>query len=862
MKHMVADRSAKGQAIPPRNTRPEAVRTFASPKTPLPRRQWHPNGGHALRAASAVALAIAMFLAIVSQARAGDGIALFPKSISLFGQQARQSLVVEQISGEQCVGQVHDGVKLSSSDEKIVRIEEGVAVPVANGTATLTAQAGNQSADASATVTGMEQPWEWSFANHVVPVFSKAGCNSGACHGALAGKNGFKLTLFGYDPSADYAALVRQAGGRRIVADDPGRSLVLTKPTGAIAHKGGVRFDVGSPEYRAIAEWIAAGAKPPASSDAHLTQLEVLPKRARLAPGATQQLLVRAHFSNGRSEDVTRWVKFTSSNETVAAVDAKGNVKVMGSGEGAISAWYLNRIEMATITAPYAAPGAASDAPPSAAARSGAIHNAIDVPIAGKLADLNLPASSACDDAAFLRRAMLDTIGVLPTPDEVRGFLADASPDKRDRLVDQLLSRPEFVDYWSYRWSDLLLVNSGKLRPPAVKAYYGWIRQKVKSNTPWDALARELVTAQGSTLENGAANFFVLHQDPKDMAEAVSMSMLGMSIGCAKCHNHPLEKWTNDQYYQMASLFARVRSKNLDGDGNLLVFHAAQGELIQPTTGAVQPPRPLDGALVPESAADRRVPLADWLTSPGNPYFTRAIVNRVWANYFGVGLVEKVDDLRLTNPASNEPLLAALAAETVRSGFDLKHLMREILRSAAYQRDSVAAAGSEADRRYYSRYFPRRLSAEVLLDAISQSTGATTEFAGYPQGTRALQLPDSAVASYFLKSFGRAERNITCECERSAEPSMVQVLHLSNGDTVNEKLEAKGNQLDRLLAANTSDLGIIEEMYLSALSRFPSDGERIKLLVVLGQTPQNERRHALEDIYWAILSGKEFLFNH
>jgi hypothetical protein len=376
-------------------------------------------------------------------------------------------------------------------------------------------------------------------------------------------------------------------------------------------------------------------------------------------------------------------------------------------------------------------------------------------------------------------------------------------------------------------------------------------------------MVRELVTARGSTLENGAANFFVLHQDPTVMAETVSMAFLGMSVGCAKCHNHPLEKWTNDQYFGFANLFARVRAKDLSGEGNVAILSLDRGELVQPTTGQVQPPRPLDGEPIAlDSTDDRRVHLADWLTSPGNPYFTRSIVNRVWANFMGVGLVEKVDDMRLTNPASNEELLSALANHLVEHRYDIKRLMRTILQSAAYQRDSRPLPENRADGRFYARYYPKRLSAEVLLDAISRVTDVPTEFANYPKGTRALQLPDVNVVSYFLTSFGRPERMLTCDCERANEPSMVQVLHISNGETLNKKLEAKGNRIERLLSAGTPDLTILDEIYLSAVSRYPTEAEKIKILLVLAAARQDEKRKAYEDICWALLSGKEFLFNH
>jgi hypothetical protein len=756
-----------------------------------------------------------------------------------------------------CVGQVQDGVSLASDRPEVVAIEEGFAVPKQIGTAVISASAGGSTATAEVTVTGMEQPFTWSFRNHVQSVLAKAGCSSGACHGAQAGKKGFRLSLRGYDPLGDYHNITRQARGRRVVLSDPGRSLLLTKPTAAVPHGGGLRFDVGSREYQVLAEWIAAGCPPPKPEDPRLDRLQILPEGAVLKPGMKQQLLVLAHFTDGHMEDVTRWAKYTATNLSVALVDDYGQVQVMGHGEGAITAWYASQVVAATVSSPYP-----NKIPPDVFAKSPR-RNFIDEHVLVKLESLNLPPSPPAGDAEFIRRAYLDTIGVLPTADETRRFLEDRSPGKRDKLIDALLERPEFVDYWTYKWSDLLLVNSEKLKPPAMWAYYRWIRKHVAAGTPWDELVRQLVTAKGSTLENGAANFFVLHQDPADMSETTSLAFLGMSIGCAKCHNHPLEKWTNNQYYGMANLFARVRAKDAAGDGNRVVFTASDGDLVQPLTGKPQPPRPLDGDVVAAGAdADRRAHLAEWLTSPENPYFARSITNRVWANFMGVGLVENVDDLRLTNPASNEALLTAAADHLVDGGFDLKSLMRAILQSAAYQRSSLPLQENQADERFYSRYYPRRLMAEVLLDAVSQVTAAPTQFPGYPAEWRALQLPDANVSSYFLKTFGRPERVITCECERTAAPSMVQVLHISNGDTINQKLEAKGNRLEALLSSGASDDAIIDEAYLSALCRYPTSEEKQQMLSLFAESGEANKRVLVEDLYWGILSSREFLFNH
>lgn len=801
-----------------------------------------------------------LMLALAIPSGAAD-IAVFPDALRLTGPEARQRLLVQESVGDLVGRQLREGVEYQSSDPNIVSVDEGVLVAKGNGTATVMIQVADKSVAVPVTVERFDEPHVWSFRNQVQSVLSKASCNMGACHGAAAGKNGFKLSLRGYDPEADYNTLTRQARGRRIVPHDPGRSLVLTKPTGAIPHKGGLRFSEDSLEYRVIAEWIAQGQPGPKADDPRIARLEILPKAVRLTPGVTQQMVVRAHFSDGRVEDVTRWAKYSSTNHTVGQVDDTGLVTVSGSGEGAIVAWYLAQNVTATVTVPYSQPV-------SAESFAGPQQNVIDELVIAKLQALNVPPSPVCTDGEFLRRAHLDTIGVLPTVDEVRAFLADADPLKREKLVETLLTRPEFVDYWTYQWSDVLLLTGSRLRPKALESYSNWIRERVANNTPWDQFAREVVLSKGSTFENGAANFYALHQDPQDMCETVSMAFLGMSIQCARCHDHPLEKWTNDDYYGMASLFARVRGKGWggdfrNGDGNRTVFLAERGEIIQPRTGRPQPPKPLDGVAIPfDGEVDRREHLAKWLTSPDNPYFSRAIVNRVWANFMGVGLVEKVDDLRLTNPPSNDRLMAALADELVRHQYDLKALMRLILTSQTYQRSSTALPENASDERFYARFYPRRLKAEVLLDAVSVVTGVPTEFKDLPAGTRALQLRDTEVASYFLDTFGRPERVLTCTCERSDEPSMTQVLHLANGKTLLGKLEAKDGRIAKLVADNVTADGVIDELFLSALSRLPTEVERTTLSAALADVSMDDRRAAIEDLSWSVLTSREFLFQH
>ncbi|MFM7803456.1 MAG: DUF1549 domain-containing protein, partial [Verrucomicrobiota bacterium] len=432
-----------------------------------------------------------------------------------------------------------------------------------------------------------------SFRHDVMPILSKAGCNGGGCHGALAGKGGFRLSLFGYNPEADHLAITREAQGRRVELAQPGLSLLLTKPTTTVRHKGGKRLETDSDDYRTLARWIAQGAPGPLAGEAGLQGLVIEPGERPVTVGDTLSLKVVARYGDGRERDVTRWCKFTSTDETVASVDGDGKVTVLGPGVGAITAWYSSRIVIARLTAPY--PGEVPEAVYAAAPRSGSI----DTLVLDQLRRLHLPPSPPADDATVLRRASLDTLGRLPTPAEVDAFLADTSPDRHSRLVDRLLNAPEYVDFWAYKWSDVLLVSGARLRPAAVQAYYGWIRARVADNTPWDRFVRQVVTARGSSVDEGESNFFAIHQDPESMAENVSQAFLSLSINCARCHNHPLEKWTNDQYYQFANLFARVRAKGWggdprNGDGRRQVYVEASGDLIQPRTGRAQPPAPLD----------------------------------------------------------------------------------------------------------------------------------------------------------------------------------------------------------------------------------------------------------------------------
>jgi hypothetical protein len=799
--------------------------------------------------------------------RADDAV-LLPTAATLDGPHSSARFLVESRSHSKFVADRTSEARFVIDKTAVATVStDGRVRPLGDGQATLTATLGERSFTATITVKNFDTDEAWSFRNHVVPVITRAGCNSGACHGAAAGKNGFRLTLRGYGPEVDYAVLTRQALGRRINKTTPAESLFLLKPTGAIEHGGGVRFGTDSLEYRVLAEWIGAGAPPPRENDTVVAKGSALPRAVTLVPGASQQILVQATLSDGRGSDVTSWAKFASTDESVARIDESGRLTVVGHGEAAITVWYASLVDRVTVTSPYDRP--ADPATFTSAPR----HNEIDVKNLAKLETLHIPISGDCGDAAFLRRAYLDATGTLPPAESVLEFLADTSEGKRARLIDRLLDSPEWVDYWTYKWSDLLLVSSKKLPMPAVWSFYRFIRQNVADNVPWDEFARRVLTAQGSTLANGAGNYFVLHRDPIDLTENTSMAFLGMSLTCARCHNHPLEKWTQDQYYGMASLFSRVSLKDGDrGAGDVIVSAAPDGEIRHPRKGIVMAPQPLDAnALASDDPGDRRAAFTDWLASPDNPYFDTAIVNRVWRNFFGRGLIDPEDDLRATNPPSDEALLQWLVPDFRTHRRDLKHLMRTIMTSAAYARSSEPVPGNEFDSKYLSHYPVRRLAAEVLLDAIARVTAVPTDFGGYPPGWRSLQLPDVQVGSTFLQSFGRPERASTCSCERSAEPSVSQALHLANGDTLNAKLRSDSGAVAKQVAANANDEEILDRLYLSALARHPTEAERAKLLPILAEARNglndaaaiaSARRQALEDVYWATLTGKEFLFNH
>ena len=802
-------------------------------------------------------------------------IEILPALIAISGPHHGQRVLVEGTFADGHQEDLTSRATAAISNTQIARLDkDGFVLPLGDGRATISATLQGHRATSALIVKDYWTASAWSFRNDVLPVMTKMGCNSGPCHGAAAGKNGFKLTLRGYDPVVDYYTITHQANARRTDRMEPAKSLILLKPTLTVPHGGGRRFDVGSPEYKVMAGWLAQGMRVPQDSDAQVTEIQVLPQEASLRPGAEQQLLVTALYSDGHTADVTRWAKFDSGDEGVAGVDANGHVVMHGYGEAPVTVWYQSHVTFSRLRIPF--PNRLEQTVFSKAPR----HNSIDDSILKHLAILHIPPSLPASDSEFMRRAYLDAAGILPKPSEVESFLKDTSPDKRNQLIDGLMKRTEFVDYWAYKWSDLLLVSSNHLSNDEMWSYYNWIRESVAANKPWNRFAAQIVTATGNTQEDGAANYWLIHRDPLDTSENMAQAFMGINISCAHCHNHPLAKWTQKDYYGMANLFARVRLKTFANSGfrpgvgplfnNVTVYSAPTGEFMDDRLMIPLPPKPLDAeALSSEAPGDTRQYFAKWLTSPENPFFARNIVNRVWRNFMGRGLIEPVDDLRDTNPATNEELLNALVQDFIEHKYDVNYLIRTIMQSATYQTSSRPLKENIDDDKYCSHYVIKRLPAEVLLDAYSQATQVPEKFEGFPAGMRGMQLPDTAVKSYFLTAFGRPIRQQTRESERTSVPTITQALHIINGETLNDKLRAPGSTVDMLLRLGFSDEQIVDYLYLDCLSRPPTDSERSTLVRALASAEEEKtadkedpRHAALIDMAWALLTSEEFMFNH
>jgi hypothetical protein len=710
-----------------------------------------------------------------------------------------------------------------------------------------------------------------SFRNEVMAVLSRAGCNAGACHGNLNGKGGFKLSLRGQDPDADFASLTRDMRGRRVDRLRPADSLILAKPTASVPHEGGQRFRRGGPEFDVLRRWVAEGARPDPPGAPRLERIDVAPReQVLLGPQSSVRLRVRASFTDGKVRDVTRLAVFEPSNLLVR-VDPGGVAHRQGDGESAVLVRYLDRRAVVRLAFVPGRPGFRWRAVPE--------NNYVDRHVFAKLKTLRMHPSALSSDSVFLRRAYLDALGVLPTADEARRFLADNRPDKRARLIDDLLKRPEFADFWALKWCDLLRVEEKVLDAKGVRLFHGWVRRCIAEGKPLNEFARELIAARGSTYANPPANYYRALRDPQARAEATAQVFLGVRLQCARCHNHPFDTWTQDDYHRLAAFFARVRYRIVENrrrdkfdqhefDGEQVVYQGRAGELTRPGTKEVLAPRFLGGptpALGPRG--DRLKTLADWVARPDNPFFARAQVNRVWYHLMGRGIVDPNDDFRDSNPPANALLLDALARDFVDHHFDLRHLVRVIMTSRTYQLSAVPDDTNADDEANFSHALVRPLQAEQLLDAVAHVTGGRLKFDGFPEGTRAGQLPGVGAnrrrgrragdPEQFLAAFGKPVRLLSCECERSEDTTLAQAFQLINGPAVNALLAQHDNRLGRLLAAGKSDAEIIEELYLSALCRYPGEEEKRRAAEVVGRS--KDRRAALEDVLWGLVNAKEFL---
>jgi hypothetical protein len=787
--------------------------------------------------------------------------------------------------------------KFSIGSPAVARVDsQGRVAPLADGATELIVAWGGTTRKIPLTVAKFSEPVPVSFDHEVIPVLTKSRCNSGGCHGKAEGQAGFKLSLFGFDAAADYEAIVRAGRGRRIMLASPERSLLLAKGAAQVPHGGGLKLEDDSPGHRRLARWIAAGAPRESADERPIVSIEVEPREVMIAAEGSQQLRVTAIDAKGERRCVTAESDFVSNAPFVADVDASGLVRASDvPGDTAVLVRYQGHVAVARFVLPR--PSVAAASPGTSPVARPAERNFIDRLVWEKLAKMGLPPSPVADDAIFLRRVYLDAIGTLPTANEARRFLDDPAPDKRDRLIRELLDRPEYASYWAMKWSNLLRADKVKVTPQATVGLTRWLRRQFAANRPYDQMVRDILTAQGPIQNESPAAFFKAVDQPELAGRSVSQLFLGVRIECAQCHHHPSERWGQDDYAGLVGFFTGVATKKLPEGGEAIIAKTGS-DAKHPRTGVVVPARVLGGKDADFTGErDRRRVLATWATAPDNPFFAKAIANRMWAHYFGRGLVEPIDDLRDTNPATNEPLLAALEAHLKEVRFDLKAFTRTLLSSSVYQLSSETNVGNQDDRQHFSHATPKALPAEVLLDAVCQTTGVPEKFNGWPLGVRAVDVWDNRMPSYFFRIFGRPVRATVCECERSNEPSIAQALHLMNSPEINAKITHRTGLARQWADSPRSMDQLIEEAYLTVLARRPRPSEldiaRQAFQPQLADPPvasapaaantaapntaapntaasnaegpaaeSRQRREAVEDILWTLLNSKEFLYVH
>jgi hypothetical protein len=778
---------------------------------------------------------------------------VFPPDVHIYTSRGRQSFVAKATYADGLTKDVTAEVKCSIANPALARLDKNLIYPVADGATEIKVEFGGRTLSVPVQIKDAKVDRPISFKLDVMPVFMRAGCNVGSCHGAARGKDGFRLSLFGFDPDGDHYRLTREVNGRRINLAVPRDSLLIDKATGKVTHTGGTRFTEDTELCQTLIRWLEAGVPQDPPTVAAPIAVELLPKNAVLdGKGATQRMTVRAKYSDGTERDVTPLTVFLSNNDTSAKISPEGVVTAGDRGE----AFVMARFNTFTVGAQIIVlpKGLQFTFPPVPE------NNYIDTLVNNKLKKLRIAPSELCADEAFLRRAYLDVIGTLPTVEEYQRFMSSTAPKKRELLIDELLGRKEFAELWVMKWAELLQIrSSNQVSYKAMLLYYNWLQEKLARNVPMDQMVQELLAAKGGTFKNPATNYYQNETDTLKVAENVAQVFMGMRVQCAQCHNHPFDRWKQDDYYGFAAFFSQIGRKGTDDPREIIVFNSGGGEVTHPVGGRVMKPKFLGGAEPDCAGKDRREVLAKWLASPDNPYFATNLANIVWAHFFGMGIIHEVDDVRVSNPASNPELLTELGKKFTEYKYDFKKLVRDICTSRTYQLATETNTSNAGDTRNFGHANIRRIRAETFLDCISQVTETKNKFPGLPLGARAVQIADGGVTTYFLTTFGRATRETVCSCEVRLEPTLSQSLHLMNGDTTTQRIQA-GDLLGRRLAAKKTPAEIIEELYLRCLTRKPLAPEKTKLEAALAAEP--DKRKGLEDTFWALLNSREFMFNH
>ena len=792
--------------------------------------------------------------------------AVHPPAVQLNGKYAQTQLVLTQLIDGKIDPTSEDATQkaaYTSSNEEVVTVDAtGLVQARADGTADIQISLGPWQTSVTVTVAGVADTTKVDFDYSVRPILSKAGCNMGACHASQHGKGGFILSVFGFDPRIDYKGIVKDELERRIDFIEPTNSLFLLKPTMKTPHGGGRRLTEGSVMYDTLVDWLKGGAPAPVSEPNEVVSIEVFPKRRVATVGVTQQLRVVAKYADDSLRDVTQLCRYDALDEGMLSVSESGLIETNGLGQAGVMVRFEGKAEICMVTTPY------SEQPDLQEWKN---NNFIDEFAISKFQELGIAPSPICDDATFVRRAYLDAIGSLPTPEEVEAFVSREDPAKREKLIDQLLGltgdpsldiyNDRYAAYWTLKWSDLIRNSTDNLGEQGMWALHNWIRESFRVNKGIDKFVKEIITAKGSLYMNGPANYYQINSNPTALTESTSQLFMGIRLECAKCHHHPFESYSQADYYGMAAFFSRVGTKNSEEFGlfgrERVVVVQPSGESKHPRTGKNMVPTVLHGEEM-EHPLDRRIPLANWLASEENPWFAKSIVNRYMSYLLGRGLVEPVDDLRSTNPATNEEMFAALADYLESNEYNVKQLVKVIMNSRVYQLSSQPTELNKSAGKFYAFYKVKRIAAEPLLDAINTATDTTTKFQNLPAGTRAIELPDTNYPNYFLKTFGKPRRTSVCECERAPDENLAQALHTLNGDTINAKIDDQNGRLGKLLAAEKSDDEIINALFVATWSRSPTEEELVVCKGIVGEAA--ERKEGLGDVLWALINAKEFIY--